>query len=87
MGSKWEPSFFGRNLGTDDGSLTPSQKLANKAGVSFFGIDPKYLAEIQKKEIFTLVDHGFSYESLMRMSIEERRYYYHLWVVKNTPND
>lgn len=70
-----------------DNSLPPSQRLPNRAGSAFFGIDAEYLVKVQKKEIFALVGHGFSFESLMKMSIEERRYYFHLLMEKNSPNE
>lgn len=60
---------------------------ANRAGTIFFGIDKKYMANVQKKEIFELIGYGFSHESLVAMSIEERRYYYHLLIVKNSPKE
>lgn len=50
--------------------------------VDFFGIDAKYLVQVQKREIFDLVEYGFSYESLSKMSIEERRLYYHMLIDK-----
>lgn len=52
----------------------------NKAGSAFFGIDSKYLVNVQKKEIYYLVGYGFDFQSLMNMSIEERRYYFHLYL-------
>lgn len=80
------PSFFGRKLRTDN-SLPPSQALANRAGSAFFGIDAEYIARVQKREIFNLVEHGFSYESLIKMPLDERRYYFHLLIEKNTPQE
>ena len=53
-----------------------------KAGAAFFGIDKEYLSKVQMKEIFELVGHGFSYESLSNMSIEKRRYFYMMLVKK-----
>lgn len=58
----------------------------NKAGTVFFGIDSQYLLNIQKKEIFDLVGYGFNDTTLMKMPIEERRFYYHLLVAKNNPD-
>lgn len=57
----------------------------NKAGTIFFGIDAQYLLKVQKKEIFELVGYGFTDSTLMKMSIEERRFYYHMLVAKNNP--
>lgn len=65
---------------------TPFLSGTNKAGAAFFQIDSNYLVQIQKKEFFELVGYGFSEEYLNSISIEERRYYYHLLVAKNNPN-
>lgn len=59
----------------------------NKSGSAFFGIDAKYLIQVQKPEIFHLVEHGFDYQSLMDMSIEERRFFFHKLVEYKTPKD
>lgn len=66
-----------------------SSELAgiNKAGTIFFGIDANYIANVQMKEIFELIGYGFDYNSLKYMSVEKRRYYYHLLVIKNSPKD
>jgi hypothetical protein len=45
------------------------------------------LVEVQKRELFELVGYGFSLESLLKMSIEERRLHFHLLVEKNKPRD
>lgn len=52
----------------------------NKAGSAFFGIDGHYLAQVQKKEMFYLIGYGFDYQSIYNMSLEERRYFFHLWL-------
>lgn len=58
----------------------------NRAGTIFFGIDSQYLLAVQKKEIFDLVGYGFNDATLMKMSIEERRLYYHMLIAKNNPD-
>lgn len=64
-----------------------NQRLREQNGSSFFGIDGQYMTKVQKREIFELVGHGFSYESLVKMPIEERRFYYHQYVEKHMPKD
>jgi hypothetical protein len=71
----------------EEDSLTPWQKLQIKAGCALFGIDSEYLIKVQKREIFELIGHGFSFESLKKMPIEERRFYFHLLVEKNQPTN
>jgi hypothetical protein len=71
------PSFFGRRWSSVD-------EFDNRAGAAFFGIDAKYLVEIQKKEIDDLVAHGWNSETLYKMSVEERRFYYHLLIKRLT---
>ena len=43
-------------------------------------MNEEYLVNVAYKEIFSLVGHGFDYQSLRKMSIELRRYFYHLLV-------
>jgi hypothetical protein len=42
---------------------------------------------VQKREIFDLVAEGWNSETLMKMSLAERRYYYHRLVEKYAPKD
>ena len=80
---------FGRSW--TNWSLTPiNPELLNinkKAGSSFFGIDGKYLVEVQTEEIFNLVEFGFSYESLMKMSVEKRRLFFDKLIKRKSPPD
>lgn len=48
--------------------------------IDLFGIDNQYILQVQKKEIFCLVEFGFSYESLQKMPIAERRHYFKMLV-------
>ena len=63
------------------------KSIDNKAGTAFFGIDSKYLLEVQKREIFDLVSEGWNSETLYKMSIAERRFYYHKLIEKYSPKE
>ena len=73
-----------------DSLLAPNfftRSFDNKAGSAFFGIDARYLVQIQKREIFDLVSEGWNSETLYKMSIEERRFYYNELVKKYAPKE
>ena len=82
-------TFFGRSLINNIPVPPPlySDDFKKNSGAWFFGIDMKYLVEVQKKEVFHLVEHGFSHKDLMNMPIEERRFYFHLLLKKMNPDD
>lgn len=51
--------------------------------IKFFGIDDEYFKQVRTKEIFSLIEHGFDYPSLMSMRVTERRFYFMMLVEKH----
>lgn len=52
-----------------------------------FPVTPEYIYHIQMKQIFYLVQHGFSAEYVHAMPIEKRQAYLNMFIDANTPDE
>lgn len=53
-------------------------------GSNLFGVEHQYMTQVAYREMFHLVGYGFDYQSLRKMPIALRRYYYRMWVDQKT---
>jgi hypothetical protein len=53
--------------------------------LSIFPVDEEYIVKVQMREIFELVNHGFTPEFLEKLPIPKRRAYFNMYIDKHTP--
>lgn len=68
----------------------PLKHTTSQSGWSFFGrncefigIDSNYIAQVSYREIFLLVEHGFSAEYLESIPLARRRYFFNLLIERH----